>query len=156
MILVKSPVPQSSGLSHEWGEITVLVQGQFEQTAAMHREFHGCLSMQLHTRMPCPMRSLPGCSLCRTGGVGWSSQASQGDSGITGPLTLPHRVPGGAPPQDPQALRRDLGDGSNGSRERNLAPSILSSPGLPPLHPQHPPGGSWEPSLKTIGPIPPG
>lgn len=106
VILVKSAVPQSSGLSHEWGEITVLVWGRFEQPATRHREFSGCLSMQPRVhRYHVPCIASLGCSLCRTGWVGWSSQASPGDSGITGRLTLPHRVPGGPSRQDLQALR---------------------------------------------------
>ena len=39
MIFGKSPAPQSSGLSHVWGEITVLVRGGFEQATVMRGEF---------------------------------------------------------------------------------------------------------------------
>lgn len=156
VILVKSAVPQSSGLSHEWGEITVLVWGRFEQTATRHREFSGCLSVQPRVHMyRVPRIASPGCSLCRTGCVGWSSQASPGDSGITGHLTLPHCVPGGPSQKDLQALRMTWVTGLMKAERKILGPrSYLLLATLPST--PSPAGRFLGTSLKTTGPVPPG
>ena len=154
VILVKAAVPQSSGLSHEWGEITVLVWGGFEQPATRHREFSGCLSVQprVHGYRVPRIASPP---LCRTGWVGWSSQASPGGSGITGRLTLPHRVPGGPSRQDLQALRMTWVTGLMKTEREILGPrSCLLLASLPST--LSPAGMFLGTSLKTTGPVPPG